>query len=212
MTPAEFIARFPTLYHVAPVANWPCIKKHGLMSTAALLDLCEISPSRRAAIVAGQRRTSTEIVCPRCRRTITIRDQKPMNAKKLRACLDGMSERAWFELLNGMVFFWPDRDRANHFLDVYAEDQCLIAVSSGELLSASAQQVRLSPINSGATLYDPPRRGPDTFRALAAHPSGATVAEVTVLWELPDTLALVQRVERMHGRTATEVIYERPKP
>ena len=67
----------------------------------------------------------------------------------------------------------------------------MLELDTAALLERHAAAVRLSPVNMGATLINPPRRGPDTARPLAAWPRGRTVAEVTVEHAVPDAADLV---------------------
>jgi len=46
----ELISTFPRLYHMAHVNAWPGIKRHGLLSTSALLDLFGVRGSSRKAL------------------------------------------------------------------------------------------------------------------------------------------------------------------
>jgi len=104
MTKEELILHYPRLSHMAEDGSWESIKRFGLLSTTALLDLFEIDGSRRTAIESQRRPDSVPI--RHCRHgTAVIRDQKPMNDSALIGCLEGMTTSAWYQLLNGKVFF-----------------------------------------------------------------------------------------------------------
>lgn len=115
MTPQEFTARHPTLYHMADQGSWESIREHGLLSTSALLDLFEITSLERQAIESARRPASVQIRHPRYGVAV-VRDQKPMSETKLQSCLIGMEPREWYELLNRKAFFWPTRERVIRLL------------------------------------------------------------------------------------------------
>ena len=51
----RLISRYPTLYHMAEDGSWESIRKHGLLSTSALLDKFEIEGEERLAIESARR-------------------------------------------------------------------------------------------------------------------------------------------------------------
>ena len=56
MSPEEFSEIFPSLYHMAELGTWESIRRHGLLSTTALLDLYEISGKEREVLEDRLRR------------------------------------------------------------------------------------------------------------------------------------------------------------
>ena len=46
LTPEYLAQRWPRLYHMAEAGSWESVKRHGLLSTTALLDLFEVSGDR----------------------------------------------------------------------------------------------------------------------------------------------------------------------
>src|SRR5438270_5513544 len=94
------------VYHLLEATNWPSVQRHGLLSTQKLLRLIDLSPAALKELSTTQRTRHT-VLSDR----VSIRDQLPMPADALRKCLVGMSPPDWYALLNGMVFFWCDRDR-----------------------------------------------------------------------------------------------------
>lgn len=209
MTPEHFAHRHPVLYHVAPAANWPCIRRHGLLSTSALLERCHVSADRRGSIEAGHRREPTQITCPECQRTLTIRDQRPMSVKKLQSCLIDMTVQEWFRLLNGMVFFWAEAEDATHFLKAYAgSHQCLIQLRAADLLAAHVDRVAISPINSGSTYYAARQRGRDTFRPLTMHCDTDRIVEVTIKNAVESVIDFVMRVDAVDANGDRSLLWE----
>ena len=65
--------------------------------------------------------------------------------------------------------------------------------------------MRLSPINSGSTLFVPRKRGHATFRSIADHPASTPVVELTVEDGVPDIATHVVRLERWSDGVAQAV-------
>src|ERR1043166_6859582 len=57
----ELSKRYPVLYHMAEFDTWASIRKYGLLSTTALLDLFEIDGKERSTIEKKHRPASVEI-------------------------------------------------------------------------------------------------------------------------------------------------------
>src|ERR1022692_4480653 len=105
MSNAELLIQlYPRFYHMAHAGSWPTIQRHGLLSTTALLDLFEVNGERRSALESRVRPKSEEILHPAHGRAL-LRDQKPLNEKKLAGALDDdLSPRDWYHVLNRKVF------------------------------------------------------------------------------------------------------------
>jgi len=95
---------------------------------------------------------------------------------------------------------------------------CIVTVDTKELLDRHLKRVKLSPINSGSTLYNPQPRGVGTFLPLSEYPFEErkakrgpmnAVAELCVDYSVPDIRELVTRVVHMEGPRERDVIYER---
>ena len=197
MSPAELAARHPKLYHVTDPDAWSGIKRHGLLSTASLLDLFEADPTTRGII--GTRRVASVPITHAMHGRAVITDNSPLNEALLRACLDdGLTPREWLAMLNARVFFWPDEKSLSGFLGARLNrdrDSLVLVFDTSRLVAAHAARVELSPINSGAATRKPPRRGNATFTPLRAHSLAQwrglrggrdVVREVTVLGSVPD--------------------------
>jgi hypothetical protein len=50
VTREEFVRAYPTLFHVSLANDADQISRHGLLSTSALLDFCEVGGSERFSI------------------------------------------------------------------------------------------------------------------------------------------------------------------
>lgn len=208
---------YPKLYHMAERGTWESIREHGLLSTSALLDLFQVNGDRRAAIERQHRPQSMDIEHP-VFGTATIRDQKPMRERSLLSCLDGVTPEEWYQILNSRVFFWPTEKRLQNLLggrEYRGRVHTVLVLSTERLLERYGNQVELSPINSGSTLYVPQRRGRYTFSSLQDYPfeerhrkagKQNAVAELTVDYSVPEVEDLVLEVSHMRGAEVIERI------
>jgi hypothetical protein len=204
---AELIQDCPTLYHMAEGGSWPSIRRHGLLSTAALVDLFEVAGAKREAILRRHRPTGVALEHPVHGRAV-VRDQKPMSDTALRGCLtEGMEPAEWYGLLNGRVFFWLSWARLVKLLRgrTYREAaHDVLELDMAELVGAYRERIMLSPINSGATFaLGPVPRGPGTFQTIAEYdyaywrprrPRGERAVELTVDHSVPDIGRFVRRM------------------
>ena len=215
---AELLRDCPVLFHMAERGAWPTIRRHGLLSPAAALDLFGVEGEARAAAL---RRRPEGVVLERADLgRIVLRDQKPLSDKGLAACLrDGLSPADWHARLNARVFFWLSRARVLTLLAGRAyRDHAheVLELDAAALVAAHRDRIELSPINSGATGRFPAPRGRDTFSTLAEYPyrayarrkRGERAVELTVPGAVPDAARHVRRVSVMRGPEVTEVIYE----
>ena len=202
MNPERLASRYSVLFHMAEDGSLQSIKKRGLLSTSALLDLFEIEGEERLAIESARRPEIVQLMHPE-RGVALVRDNKPMQEKSLERCLRGMTPREWYEHLNRRVFFWVDRKRLLKLLGARAyrdRPHLVLEVDTAKLLERHADRVALSPINSGATFaMNPAPRGPDTFRRIADHPDDRPVVELAMDYAVPDLASLTISVSRWHG-------------
>jgi hypothetical protein len=216
----QFIEYYPRLYHMAERGAWSSIRRHALRSTTALLDLYSVTGEMRFQLESCHRPRSQQIESAKLG-TATIRDQGPMSDKALRKCLREMTPRGWYELLNHKVFFWVTEDRVRNLLQArrYRNgEHTVITVDSRSLFERHNRSIRLSPINSGSTLYNPQPRGRNTFLPLPAYPFldrrkkrgiPNAVAELTVDYSVPDILKHTIKVEHRQRSRVVDVLYER---
>jgi hypothetical protein len=150
-----------------------------------------------------------------------IRDQKPMRESLLLRCLIGLTPNEWYGILNSKVFFWPTHKRLVGLLtagEYRNHIHCVITVDTAKLLERHLARIKLSPINSGSTLYNPRPRGINTFLPLNEYPFEArrklrgkadAVAELTVEYSVPDIMEITTRVVHMQGAREITTIYEK---
>jgi hypothetical protein len=215
ITVGEFAARHPQLYHMAEPGSWPSIEQYGLLSTSALLDLYGIQGSRRA-MIESEHRPDKVTISHANMATAVARDQKPLNEKKLRSCLIDMEPSDWYRELNRRVFFWPSRTKLAKLLGARAyrdDEQLVITISTDELLARHVDRIRLSRINSGATVYVPVQRGRDTFVPLRDYPEewwrDRRLGEVAVDYSVPDIRDFTVSVERWKSGAPFQTIFQR---
>jgi hypothetical protein len=198
MTPEELADRHPRLYHVTTPGSMSGMIKHGLLSTSALLDLFEIAGEERAVIAACPRTAELTIEHPTHGKAI-ISDNSPLMIGALGRCLDdGLQPADWLRMLNERVFFWADRRGVSRLLDARVNrdrPREVVVVDTLSLAREFADRMEITPINTGATIRRPARRGLSTFAPIQAHTYQTwqrlrgrrdRVIEVTVRGGVPD--------------------------
>ncbi len=219
----ELVSRYPRLWHMAHDGAWPAIRDHGLMSAGALLDAYDVQGPRRHALRSCRRPESVPLDADALPMAV-IRDQKPMTDAALIRCLDdGLTPRDWYELLNSRTFFWLSRARiwtllrARAYRDVR---QTVLTLDTARLVAAHRDRIWLSPINSGATLFKPQRRGKQTFQRIAAFPYEArsatridanNVVELVVDHSVPDVADFVLAVHSVQNSEILGEVWRSPQ-
>jgi hypothetical protein len=183
----QLIERFPRLFHVTEAGAWRSIRRHGLLSASALLDLYDVGEPRRSSIEAEPRSQNVVLDDPLLGRAV-IRDNRPLRLDILRRCLDG-SVADWCRLLNARVFFWASERRLDNHLRARGhrgQPREVVVVETRRLLARDRDSISLCAFNSGSALYpNAPRRGPQSFVRIGDYTSDR-VAEVCVDWALAD--------------------------
>jgi hypothetical protein len=171
MTPEELASRHPRLYHVTRPGAWEAISRFGMLPALALLEHFEENQQRRMDLVTKRRPKEVELAHP-AHGTVILNDNLPLSERALAACLDdGLTPQDWFRMLNERVFFWVDEGRVAGLLGAKmnrARSREVLVFDTLGLVSAHAERVEISPINSGSTLRKPARRGLATFTPLLA--------------------------------------------
>jgi hypothetical protein len=219
----ELLSDCPTLFHMAQNGSWPSIKKHGLLSTSALLDAAGLRGVARRRI-ESERRPENVTIQGKLESEVVIRDQKPMDDKGLLRCLqDGLTPAQWYRLLNHRVFFWLTRDRLHRLLsaDAYRESEHdVLEVDTASLVSQYRRAITLCPMNSGCTKPMPHPRGRRTFSSIRNYPyshwrsrrkRGERVVELAVTDGVPDIHKYVRRVLVMKGTSVLSTLWTATK-
>lgn len=221
MKESDLIRHFPRVWHMAEDGSLESIRKHGLLSTSALLNLYGLHGRERHAL-ESQRRPDSVLITKEGLPNAVVRDQKPMTEQALKKCLtDGLTPEEWFNILNERAFFWLSRDRLRGLLAARAyrgRPQTVLTVDTATLLKAHRDRIELSPLNSGATIYNPQPRGRNTFQSIAEYPfderrktrpADKAVVELVVRGGVSDIGDHLIAAHRVHNGETTE-LWRRP--
>jgi hypothetical protein len=205
----ELVERYPMLFHMASAGSWPAIRTHGLWTTQQIVGTSGDAFEDSALI---ERRPHSITADHPALGRVTIRDQAPLRLQFLEGCLTDMSVEQWLGFLNDRVFFWLHPVKLDKLLGARRyrkSDQDVLVIDTKSLLGAHEARVRLSPINSGATLYpNATARGSDTFTTIEDYPYAErrrkrtvpeAVTELAVIDGVHDMRDHVVRVERRRG-------------
>jgi hypothetical protein len=147
------------IYHLAEAANWPSIRRNGLLSTKRLLDRAGLRGKVRERI--ERRRRLEQLLLPN---GISVRDQKPLPEQALEQCLVGMAPSEWYALINSKVFFWLDIGRLNRQRRACEpRSQVVLEIDRVRLVTHYSERIALSRINTGNARRLPAKRGRSTF-------------------------------------------------
>jgi hypothetical protein len=218
MDDEELIERVPRLFHVTEADAWPSIRRRGLLSTSALLELFGVAEPLRSQIEAQPRPRDVVLEDPHLGRVV-IRDNRPLRPHILRGCLKG-AVSDWCRLLNARVFFWASERRLRTHLRARGhrgQPREILVVNTRRLLARHRESISLCAFNSGSALYPNARqRGPDSFLPLDAYRfdrcrarQGASdaVAEVCVDRALTDIEAVVSTVHAIRPDGSARTIW-----
>jgi hypothetical protein len=190
----EFVRRHPRLFHLAHADAWPSLKEHGLLSTTSLVRRSSLED--KEGFLGTRREEQVPLEVPDFA-SVVIRDQGPLNLAKLETALTGgMTSEEWIRMLNAMVFLFPDEATLTTLRAVYStEPVVVLELNTRSLVDAYGSLVRLSSINTGATVYVAAGRGRETFRGIKQFESTKKVKEVAVLDGVPDLARHVVKAE-----------------
>jgi hypothetical protein len=205
----QLVEHYPTLFHMASAGSWPTIQTHGLWTTQQIV---ATSAGAFEDLALTERRPHSVTAEHPTLGPVTIRDQAPLRMQFLEGCLTDMSVRQWLDTLNDRVFFWLHPDKLDKLLGarLYRSfEQDVLVIDTKSLLDAHEDRVRLSPVNSGATLYpNATARGSHTFTTVEDYPYAErrrkktvreAVTELAVIDGVHDIRDHVVRVERRLG-------------
>lgn len=206
----DLIDLHPQLFHMAEVGSWPAIKKFGLLPTETIVRSSNLDEASQASLLDERRPQSVHFEHPELGAVI-IRDQGPLNLALLQPKLIDVTVQEWLSTLNDRVFFWLHPTKLENLLTArrYRNSvQDVLTVDTRSLLGAAGDRVRLSPINSGASLYNPSPRGTRTFATIEDYDYAArrrargridAIIELAVIGGVPDIANHVTAVRRMRG-------------
>jgi hypothetical protein len=194
VTAEELIVRHPRLYHLTAPGSWEAIRQHGLLSTEALLRRMGLQEGEVQARIR-RRRPEREVLAEAPGARVVLNDNKPIHLGKLAACLDGeLTPADWLAELNRRVFFWVREARMQGLGAAEAnraDPRELLVLDTASVVAACGARMEIAPINTGATLRRPARRGRDTFTPLGAMPFVAWRHRRAPLKSTPDEVVEV---------------------
>lgn len=215
----DLIALHPRLFHMAAAGSWAGIRQHGLITTEDLVLSADLDEAESHALLSQRRSVSTVIDHPLYGRVV-IRDQGPLNLTHLGSALEDVTVEGWLQILNSRVFFWLHPEKLQGLLNARRyrhQQQDVITVDTRSLLDAVGDHVRLSRMNSGATLYpSAPPRGSTTFTTIEDYDyptqrrrRGAmdAIVELAVIGGVRDLLSHVVDVRRVEAGIEVARIY-----
>jgi hypothetical protein len=218
MKAEELSQNYPFLYHMAESGSWTNIRRYGLLSTTALLDMFEIEGEERIPIESQQRKDSVTLK-HLIYGTVMIRDQKVLHENTLKRLLVDMSPKQYYEKLNGMTFFWVQQERLRRLLGARAyrdRSHIVLTVDTGALVRAHNPEISLTHINSGATSRGSGKRGIGTFVRIIDYPFARmkrqrgldAVVELSVDYAVKDIERFTLLVEEWRGDRSVRTIWE----
>lgn len=194
---------------MAEAGSWEKIRRDGLLSTTALLDLYDVPRAARFPIEAARRGSCVTLTHPCTQETATVRDNGPLIEKFLAGCLIDMTCEAWYRHLNRRVFFWVREEKLRVLLNARAyrnRPHDVIIIDARRLVERELENVTLAPINTGAAFApNAARRGSQPFTSIARYPydehlrwrgPADAITELAVEYRLGDVEQLALRVER----------------
>ncbi len=188
MDPADFVAKYPTLLHLADARSWPSIERHGLLSAAEIVRRWQVPPDRAEALLTRKRpKPPVPLYHPELGVAV-LRDQHPLREHLLAPALtDGMKVGDWLRLLNSFVFFFTSSDRLRALRSAYPDTPAvLLTVRTRSLVQEHGARVRLAGMNTGYTGRRVKERGASTFLPIRRYDLRARVQEVVVMDEVSD--------------------------
>ena len=106
MRTEDLIRLYPEVFHMAADGSWPSIERHGLLSSAELVDRWELEPIHRSRLLT-ERREDSHVLEHAIHGTAVVRDQKPIHEPSLAESLVGMTPADWYGELDGAQRFSP---------------------------------------------------------------------------------------------------------
>ena len=155
------VKQHPELFCLTRLNSWTSNKRHGLLSTSALLDLFEYKGAERKAMKCCRLRNSI-VISHLDLGCAVVRDQKLIDEHRLLGKTAGGSpvlrDRLalcdWYKLLNSKDFFWLHRNCHDRLLGAVPNRnkwRTILIIDTKILLNTWLNCVLLSPINSGKT-------------------------------------------------------------
>ena len=210
----RLVSTYPRIFHMAECGSWPNIRKYGLLSTTALLDLFQKTGEERSKIESQWRPCSIHIEHPKYGKAV-VRDQKPARPESLKKVLVDVTPKEWYKFLNCKVFFWLSKASLKSMLNsrTYRNSyHDVITVDTRLLVDRYLDRITLCPINSGFALFRQGKRNFATFQSIEEYPlvpKKKAPRELAVEYGVPDIADLAVSVDRWRGNEFLKRIWER---
>lgn len=145
----DFIARYPSLLHLAHLTSWPSIQRKGLLSAEQIVQRWGVAPDRADTLLSQRRAEPVVLEHPDLGRAV-LRDQHPLSEERLAPALTGgMTVPQWLRLLNTLVFFFPNQEGLDRLHAAYrGEPAVVLKVRTRTLVREHEARVRLAGINT----------------------------------------------------------------
>ncbi|MGG5886633.1 DUF7002 family protein [Falsiroseomonas sp. HC035] len=177
------------VWHVAAVAALPMLHRHGLLTAADLVALFEVPEPEATRLLEQNRSRLVTLAHPR-HGQVELRRQQMWDSKLGPALAgSGTSPAAWRRHINGHVFFWLDRARAQRLADADPKrPQVALRIDARRLLAQHGDAAWLTPINTGAVRHPGHRRSLADWHRLGAYadPKDRRPVELALQRSLPD--------------------------
>ena len=210
----RLVSAYPKVFHMAQCGSWPNIRKYGLLSTTALLDLFQMTGEERSKIESQWRPYSIQIKHPKYGKAV-VRDQKPARPDMLKKVLVDVTPTEWYKFLNCKVFFWLSEDSLKSMLNSPSYRNSyhdVITIDTRLLVERYLDQITLCPINSGFALFGRGERNFAKFQRVEDYPlisSTKAPRELSVEYGITEIAELVISVDRWRGTEFLKTIWER---
>jgi hypothetical protein len=194
----------PKVVHIASPDAYLSIFKHGLLSTASLLETLGWNADDIENLITQPRADFVSITDADGGHGARLSHQKPINLTMLRKCLDltATSEADYFRYLATRVFLFPTTDAASGFNNalLLAGPIDILTINTFALLQSAGDRVEVSRSNSGSSPRTPTAKGRGTWVRLGEFDDRVSkVKEVTVLDRVDDVETITQSVVRVYG-------------
>lgn len=189
-----FLAKYQQLWHVTDGGAWPTLQRHGLLSTARLVELFGLPDAD--TVLSTKREEPIVLEDPEIGRAV-LRDQSQLSEKKLEAALtDGLTVADWLRKMNGLVPLYADRAARDKMLATYAgQDSLVVTLNARSLLDHYGVWFKVTAINTGSSYYGSGSRGNSTFLSVQRYDPKRPIREVVIDAAIPDLMDHVSRVE-----------------
>lgn len=199
---------------------WPSIEKHGLLSTASLVERWEVESDLVRSTILDRPREDSTVIESVALGPATIRDQKAIHEPSLASSLIGMTVPEWLAMLNERVFFFVHATQLATLMRSrsYIKDaHTVLTIDTRRFVEAHENEIEITQMNSGfSQRHNAKRRGRATFvplrefthalRDISQRKTPWDISELCVRGAVQDIRDHVIRVERVrNGEVPTQI-------